>query len=56
MNKIDEDVSLEIMIKNMTKNQRNTIDIALYCHNKYPDQTIEQIVEDIKKLMGEDNE
>jgi hypothetical protein len=45
----------ETMLSNMSKNKRNAIDITLYCHNKYPDQTIEQIVEDIKKLMEEDN-
>jgi hypothetical protein len=54
MNEIDKAVSIEIMIKNMIKNQTSS-DITLYCHNKYPDQTIEQIVEDIKKLMEEDN-
>jgi hypothetical protein len=40
----------------MIKNQRNALDITLYCHNKYPDQTIEQIIGDIKRLMEEDNE
>jgi hypothetical protein len=55
MNEIDKDLSIETMIENMIKNQRNS-DIRLYCHNKYPDQTIEQIVEDIKNLMEEDNE
>ncbi len=54
MNEIDKAVSIEIMIKNMTKNQTSS-DITLYCHNKYPDQTIEQIVENIKRLMEEDD-
>ena len=39
----------------MNKNKKKS-DITLYCHNKYPDQTIEQIVEDIKNLMKKDNE
>jgi hypothetical protein len=55
MNEIDKAVSIEIMIENMIKNQTSS-DITLYCHNKYPDQTIEQIVEDIKRLIEEDDE
>jgi len=55
MNEIDEDVSIEIMIKNMTKNQRNTIDITILPYDKYQGQTVEQIVEDLKRLMDEDN-
>ena len=43
----------EIMIKNMIKNQRNTIDIKILTNDKYKDQTIEQIVEDIKRLIDE---
>jgi len=49
MNEIDKDLSIETMIKNMIKNQRNTIDIAILPYDKYQGQTVEQIVEDLKK-------
>jgi hypothetical protein len=55
MNEIDKAVSIEIMIKNMTKNQRNAIDITLLPNDKYQGQTVEQIAEDLKRLMDEDN-
>lgn len=55
MNEIDEDVSIETMIENMIKNQRNALGITLLPHDKYQGQTVEQIVEDIKRLMEEDD-
>jgi hypothetical protein len=54
MTELDKAVSIEIMIKDMIKNQTNS-DITLYYQNKYPDQTTEQIVENIKRLMEEDD-
>jgi len=53
---MDHHAYIEMVKNNMIKNQRNALDITLYCHNKYPDQTIEQIIGDIKRLMEEDNE
>ena len=43
----------ETMINNMSKNKRNAIDITVLPHDKYQDQTVEEIVEDLKILRGE---
>jgi hypothetical protein len=43
----------EIMIENMIKNQRNAIDITLLPHDKLKGQTVEEIVEDINRLINE---
>jgi hypothetical protein len=46
---------IKLIEKNMIKNQRNAIDITILPYDKYQGQTVEQIVEDLKRLMDEDN-
>ena len=36
--------------KQMIKNQRNTIDITILPYDKYQSQTVEEIVEDLKRM------
>ena len=47
---MDHTAYKESIINNMIKNKRNNIDITILPHDKYQGQTVEEIVEDLKRM------